>query len=94
MIEKEIDGITYYCFEPSEEEARNRFERAMIGDEVIAALTKAYLDTIAELESRKREAWRDVRRDYSSLSQIPENTDIAYDSNLQGFSVVEKKPKR
>ena len=91
MIEKEIDGVTYYCFEPSEEDARNRFERAMIGDEVVAALTKGYLDTIAEYEFRKREAWREMRQGF--LSKIPDGTDITYNPDHQGFAVVEKKPR-
>lgn len=70
MIEKEIDGVTYYCFGPFEEEKRKRFERALHGDEIIATLTKVYFDTIAEIELRKREAWTDVQREmfFSLLS--------------------------
>lgn len=60
MIEKEINGKTYYCFEDSDKEARRRFEKALISEESIRKMMIGLLEAVSEAELERRNAWLEI----------------------------------
>jgi len=91
MIKKESNGITYYCFEPSEKESQKAFERALISEDAVGTLVKALLEAMAEAECAKKEAWESVRMMLPEPYNDGKPVEMEYNWILKGFIIRERK---
>lgn len=99
MIKKEIDGVTYYCFEESEEKLQKQFENDVaISDEVLVKLMDIAIESIAKIAGRGKKAWMDISSlidDLDDKEDISESVDevesrLTYDWKTKMFKKVKQ----
>jgi hypothetical protein len=84
MVEKVVDGVTFYCFDDCDIESRRAFEKAMTGDSVINEMMMALIEAASEIAARKREAWESAKR-LLPEEYREEEVELEYNWMLRGF---------
>lgn len=93
MIKKELDGKVFYCFDSSEIQAREEFEKSMIGEDSVRKMMLALIEACSLVQVKKQKAWEFVKHQLANDNPELKVTEMELEYNwiLGGFSVLPTK---